>query len=148
MRVAGPVSSFVAHQWHCDHFGHLNARHYAAAFDDAVLIFWNGQGLVVPTQGEDGTIPVTGRLTIEYLSEALAGTVLDIFVKIGRVGGKSVTICFEMRDSRASRLVATCETIEVFFDARERVSAAIPAHIRASLEDMVAEQPALLDAPS
>jgi len=147
MNVARPVSSFVAHQWHCDHFGHLNARHYAAAFDDAVFIFWNGLGLVVPAQGKDGTIPVTGRLTIEYLSEAVAGTVLDIFATVARVGGKSVTVRFEMRDSRADRLVARCETIEVFFDARERVSAAIPAHIRAVLEDMVAAQPAPLGAP-
>jgi 2-(1,2-epoxy-1,2-dihydrophenyl)acetyl-CoA isomerase len=32
------LTSIVAHAWHCDHFGHLNVRHYAAAFDDALFM--------------------------------------------------------------------------------------------------------------
>lgn len=133
---AAPVSTFLAHQWHCDHFGHLNARHYAAAFDDAVFIFWNQLGLVIPGPGEAGQIPVTAKLGIEYLSEVTAGTVLRIGASVVRVGGKSVTIRFEMRDQPGDRLVATCETVEVFFDARARCSAAIPDHLRTALENL------------
>lgn len=131
--MAQPVSTFVAHQWLCDHFGHLNARHYAAAFDDAVLVFWNGMGLAVPAAGAAGAIPVTARLSIEYRSEVTAGAVLGIFAEVARIGGKSATIRFQMHERPLDRVVATCETVEVFMDALERSSAAIPDHIRAAL---------------
>lgn len=137
--MARPVSSFVAHQWLCDHFGHLNARHYAAAFDDAVLVFWSAMGLVVPAPGAAGAIPVTARLAIDYHAEVLAGAVLDIDARIARIGGKSVTLRFEMRERPAGRRVASCETVEVFFDALERTSAVIPGQIRAALQDHMNE---------
>lgn len=38
------LTGFVVHSWMCDHFGHLNVRHYAAAFDDAALSFWARMG--------------------------------------------------------------------------------------------------------
>ena len=30
----------VVHPWHHDHFGHMNVRHYAPFFDDAVYHMW------------------------------------------------------------------------------------------------------------
>ncbi|SIQ61485.1 (3S)-malyl-CoA thioesterase [Paracoccus thiocyanatus] len=129
-----PVSTWLAHQWQCDHFGHMNARHYAAAFDDAVFLFWDRMGLVVPGPGEAGVIPVTARLTIDYHLEVVAGTALNILARIDRIGGKSVTVGFEMRESRTGRPVSTCETVEVFFDAVERQSRPIPAPIREALQ--------------
>ena len=128
------LNSLVAHQWQCDHFGHMNARHYASAFDDALFIFWSHAGVVIPDRGQPGTIPVTAQLKIDYLSEVKAGEILHIEGSPVRIGGKSVTLDLTMREAATGRTVATAEVVEVFFDAIARSSAPIPSDVRAALE--------------
>lgn len=137
------LNSMVAHQWQCDHFGHLNARHYAAAFDDALFIFWSHGGVVIPDQGQPGTIPVTAKLAIEYQSEVKAGEVLHIEGQPIRIGAKSVTLALTMREAVTGRTVATAEVVEVFFDALARNSAPIPNPVRVTLEGARADDPSI-----
>ena len=128
------LSSLVAHAWHCDHFGHVNARHYAAAFDDALFIFWSHAGVQIPGPGQPGTIPVTAQLKIDYRVEIKAGEILHIEGQPARIGSKSVTLALTMREAATGRIAATCEVVEVFFDALARDSAPIPDPIRARLK--------------
>lgn len=133
MQFPATLNSLVAHQWHCDHFGHLNARHYAAAFDDALFIFWTHAGVEIPQPGQPGVIPVTAQLKIDYRSEVTAGQVLSILGQPLRIGGKSVTLALTMQEATTGRIAATCEVVEVFFDALARQSAPVPDHVRAAL---------------
>lgn len=123
----------VAHQWLCDHFGHLNARHYAAAFDDAIFAFWAGYGATAPAPGKPGVFPVTARLAIDYCAEVLAGTVLRVTGQPVRIGGKSVTLELVLSDAATGVTVARCDVTEVFFDALSRQSAPVPDPIRTAL---------------
>lgn len=134
MQFPLPLGAIVAHAWQCDHFGHLNARQYAAAFDDALFIFWAHIGVVIPDHGQPGTIPVSAQLKIDYLSEVKAGEVLQIDGQPTRIGGKSVTLTLTMRELRGGRTVATAEVVEVFFDALARNSAPIPDQVRSALQ--------------
>lgn len=134
MRFPVPLNSVVAHQWHCDHFGHLNARHHAAAFDDAIFIFWTHAGVEIPPPGQPGVIPVSAQLKIDYRSEVMAGQILQISGQPVRIGGKSVTLALTMQEMTTGRTVATCEVVEVFFDALARQSAPVPDHVRAALQ--------------
>ncbi|REG34070.1 acyl-CoA thioester hydrolase [Paracoccus versutus] len=134
MRFPVPLNAVVAHRWHCDHFGHLNARHYAAAFDDAIFIFWSQAGVEVPPPGQPGVIPVTAQLKIEYRSEVTAGEVLAISGQPARIGGKSVTLALTMQEAATGRTVATCEVVEVFFDALARQSVPVPDPVRVALQ--------------
>lgn len=134
MQFPATLNSLVAHQWHCDHFGHLNARHYAAAFDDALFIFWTHAGVEIPQPGQPGVIPVTAQLKIDYRSEVTAGQVLSILGQPLRIGGKSVTLALTMQEAATGRITATCEVVEVFFDALARQSAPVPDHVRAALQ--------------
>ncbi|MCB6185377.1 thioesterase family protein [Leeia sp. TBRC 13508] len=127
------LQSVVAHQWHCDHFGHLNVRHYAAAFDDAVFIFWGKMGLQVPAKNEPGFVPVTAETKLTFQNEVNVGQIVSVYAAISRIGSKSVSLKFEMKNQEGTEVLATCETIEVFFDVLARQSAAIPAHIRQQL---------------
>lgn len=64
MKNGVPVSAFLAHRWQCDHFGHLNARYYAAAFDDAVFVFWDGNGISIPAAENATNIALTIKMEL------------------------------------------------------------------------------------
>ena len=131
------LTSIVAHQWQCDHFGHLNSRHYAAAFDDALFIFWGRLGMVPPALGQPGVMPVTAELKISYRSEAGTGTVARLTGRPLRVGTKSATLAFEMAEEGRGRLLASCEAVEVFFDMQARESRPIPDPLRQALTGLL-----------
>lgn len=124
------LTTYVVHQWNCDHFGHLNVRHYAAAFDDAIFIFWARMGHV-PRHG--GAYPVSVELKIGFKHEALAGMITDIACRVVKVGGKSVGLQFEMKEKSDQTVLAVCDVVEVFVDPDTRQSCAIPAAHRAEV---------------
>jgi acyl-CoA thioester hydrolase len=132
-----PLGSIVAHQWQCDHFGHLNVRHYAAAFDDAIFILWKRLGLTFPVLGTPGTMPVTAEIKATFASETVAGTIGNVHGRVLRVGSKSVVLGLEMTEEGSGRLFASCEAVEVFFDMQARVSCRIPEDLRSRLLELV-----------
>ncbi|MCO6057504.1 acyl-CoA thioesterase [Pseudomonas sp. MOB-449] len=136
------LSASVVHQWHCDHYGHLNTRHYAALFDDAIFLFWGRFGVQLPEEGASSVVPVTAEMKTGFLSETRAGTIVSICVHVVRVGAKSVTLHFEMSEARSDKLLATCDAVEVFFDTQSRTSQAIPAALRDRLQTEVEIVPA------
>ncbi|MEI4488747.1 thioesterase family protein [Frigidibacter sp. MR17.14] len=119
------LGTLVVHPWHCDRFGHMNTRHYAAAFDDAIFVFWSR------LPGDGAIHPVTAAMKTGFLAEAPVGTVAEIHARIGRIGGKSVTL--ELSLVSTTGVLATCEVAEVFFDATTRTSAPIPDPVRNAL---------------
>lgn len=134
MAEAIALTAGVFHQWHCDHFGHVNTRAYAAAFDDAIFAFWTG----LRDPGEGAAIPVTAEMKTAFLAEAEAGTVFGVRGEVIRVGEKSATLRLEMTATGPeARLLATCDVVEVFFDPAQRRSAAIPEELRARLAPML-----------
>ena len=131
------LGSIVAHQWQCDHFAHLNVRHYAAAFDDAIFILWKRLGLTAPVLGSPGTMPVTAEIKTTFASETVAGTIANVHGKVLRVGSKSVVLGLEMTEEGSGRFLASCEAVEVFFDMHARVSCCIPEDLRGRLLELV-----------
>lgn len=125
-----PVLSAVFHAWHCDHYGHVNVRHYSAVFDDAIFAFWTQLG--VP---KTGIVPVTAQITTTFQSEASAGDVVSVTANLERLGGKSATIRLVMTDIHGAPR-ATCDVVEVFFDTNARSSAPMPDNIRSALAAM------------
>lgn len=123
------LTRVVVHQWQCDHFGHMNVRHYAAIFDDAVFVFWNGHG----SRTADGTVPVTAETRTVFRSEVAAGTVVAVRARIERIGSKSLGLHLEMVDPQDGTVFASCDVVEVFFNLQTRGSEAIPARVRESL---------------
>ncbi|PRY86072.1 acyl-CoA thioesterase [Donghicola tyrosinivorans] len=127
--MSAPVLTAVFHNWHCDHFGHVNVRHYAAAFDDAIFAFWSAMGTA-----KAGIVPVTAQQTTTFTSEVKAGDVVEITATLTRLGGKSATVQLAMQDAASQTLRATCEVVEVFFDMDTRQSAPMPEAVRMALE--------------
>lgn len=127
------LTSAVVHQWQCDHFGHLNVRHYAAIFDDSIFIFWGRHGL----SRDDGIAPVTAEFKISFHAEILVGSVVTVRSRVLRIGSKSVALALEMVDELTRELRATCEIVEVFFSLKDRESRPIPGAMRERLVALV-----------
>ena len=84
--------------WKCDHFGHMNVRFYAEAFDDASFHIWSVIGVpIVEMEEERGLIGVVASLKIDFLQEIRVGQLYVIESAIVRVGGKSFTYRERMR---------------------------------------------------
>ena len=93
------VQKSVAHPWQCDILGHLTTRFYVAMFDDATYHFlyevfgWNGSS---DDQGKLGWVDV--KHVINYQAEVAAGELLEVRASLSKIGGKSITAIYEMRN--------------------------------------------------
>ena len=121
--------------WKCDHFGHMNVRFYAEAFDDASFHIWSAIGVPIGEMEEkDGLIGIVASLKIDFLQEMRVGQLWVVESAITRVGSKSFTYRERMRDTHSGVVHATADLVEVFFDKVERKAAPIPDGVRALLE--------------
>ena len=132
------VNKGVAHPWQCDVLGHLTTRFYTAMFDDAAYHFlhhlfgWSG---ATDDAGELGWVDV--RHTIDYEAEVQAGDLLEVRAELVRVGGKSVTVSYEMINLGSEQVAATLECVAVLFDLKERRAVTIPDDLRAEAQKHV-----------
>ena len=128
----------VCHPWLCDVMGHMTTRYYMAMFDDASYHFlyrvfgWSGSD----TKTRDiGWADV--KHTIEYQDEVHSGQLLEIAGKLTKLGGKSITVVYEMRDKNTQNIVATLESVSVLFDTHARKAMALPDDMRAQAQQVL-----------
>lgn len=128
----------VVHPWHLDHFGHMNVRHYAPFFDDAVYHLWTRIGLPYAEMiARHGVHCVTASATTNFLRELAAGDLVVIDGAVTRLGRKSVGIRLRMHHADSGALHATYDVVEVVFDPRARTSAEMPEALRVALAPLV-----------
>lgn len=122
----------------CDHYGHLNVRHYAAMFDEAGWQILGKAGVSLSDLRSRGLGSVVATLTIDFHHELTGGQLVVVTGALSRVGDKSVV--YEMRLHEADSLThcATQKTVEVCFDTVRRASAPWPTDVRAALSRHVA----------
>lgn len=132
----GFVQTFhgVAHQWLCDHMGHLNTRHISAMFDDGGMHLMRQLGYDWSAIDNTKVGLVNVRDVVEYLREVPAGQLIEIFGQLRRVGTKSLTTYQEMRSSNTGAVHARQESTIVCFDLRTRASVPVPDIWRQTLE--------------
>lgn len=119
------VTSAVIHPWSCDAQGHLNTRHYVGIFDDANHVLLDR----VAGQAQDA-VPGLGwadvRNEVDFLAEVRAGTIVDVFAAIRRIGTKSLTIAMEIRRAHSDDACARMLAIIARFDLTTRRAVALP----------------------
>jgi acyl-CoA thioester hydrolase len=115
---------------HCDVYGHMNVRHYAAFFDEAGWQMFGKIGVSLSDLQSQGLGSVVASLTIDFHHELKAGQLTLVQGTFTRVGGKSFG--YEMRMFAADAMIhcATQTTVEVCFDTAARRSAALPDDVR------------------
>jgi acyl-CoA thioester hydrolase len=124
---------------HCDSYGHMNVRHYAAFFDDAAWHFPAMAGLSLSDIRARGLGTVVAKLTVEFHHEIKAGALVLIKGAITRVGTKSFGYEMRLYDADSMTHCATQQSVEVCFDTGKRQSAPLPEDIKAKLQAIASE---------
>jgi acyl-CoA thioester hydrolase len=123
---------------HCDAYGHMNVRHYAAIFDEAGWHILARAGVSLAELRARGLGSVVASLTIDFHHEMTAGQLVLVTGAFTRVGQKSFGYDMRLHEVDSTRHCATQRTIEVCFDTARRESATLPADVRAAIERQVA----------
>ena len=125
------VHKNIAHPWQCDVMGHMTTRFYMAMFDDSSYHFLHhlfGWNSAQDPTGKFGWVDVNH--SINYLAEVDAGDLLEVRAELTKVGGKSMTMSYEMINLGSGDVAATLESVIVLFDLEERCAVMIPDDIR------------------
>ncbi len=130
----------VIHPWHQDHFGHMNVRHYAPFFDDAIYHMWTLLGTPYSKMlPEHGVHTVSAEATTGFEKELVAGDLIVVDGVVSRIGTKSTSFHLRMLHADTGELHATYDLVEVFFDPNSRSSAPIPDSVRECLSRYLVE---------
>jgi acyl-CoA thioester hydrolase len=122
---------------HCDIYGHLNVRQYAAFFDDAGWHLPRMAGLSLEDIRARGLGTVVATLTIDFHHEIGAGQLVLIRGAVTRVGTKSFSHEMRLFEADAMTHCATQKTVEVCFDTRARKAVELPDDVRGRLQAIV-----------
>jgi acyl-CoA thioester hydrolase len=124
---------------HCDHYGHMNVRHYAAFFDDAGWHMLTLAGISLTDIRERGLGTVVATLAIDFHREIKAGQLALIKGAVTRVGTKSFTHEMHLYEVDTMTHCATQKTVEVCFDTTARKAVPLPEDMRAKLAALALE---------
>ena len=123
---------------HCDIYGHMNVRHYAACFDDAGWHFPSMAGLSLEEIRARGLGTVVASLTIDFHHEIRAGQLVLIKGAVTRVGTKSFNHEMRLYEADSMAHCATQKTVEVCFDTKARRGVPLPEDVKAKLQRICA----------
>ena len=122
----------VAHPWMCDAMQHLTTRHYMALFDDASYHFlFKVFGWTASQVQTEGLGFADVKHVIDYHAEVASGELLTISAELTKLGGKSMTVSYQMRNRATGELLATLVSTSVLFDTVARRAVAISDEWRA-----------------
>ena len=122
---------------HCDGYGHMNVRHYAAFFDDAGWHVLAMAGISIAEVKRRGLGTVVATLTIDFHQEIVAGQLALVRGAVTRVGNKSFGYELRLYEADSMAHCATEKAVEVCFDTRERKGVPLPEDMRKKLEALV-----------
>jgi len=119
----------IVPQENCDVMGHMNTRHYAGLFDDAVTYFFTMLGHF-PRAGSPGLGWADVRNIIEFRREVASGAPILVRTRVTDIGTKSMTVSHEMLTADDGILRATMDCRIVCFDLAARRAVPIPDSFR------------------
>ena len=99
---------------------------YLPYFDLARVEYHRNLGLLGMDIGEEGEEFVMRALTIEYLAPAVFDDLIEVYVRMARIGRTSVTYEFAAYRARDDELLVTASQTLVLVDLDERKPVPIP----------------------
>jgi acyl-CoA thioester hydrolase len=109
----------------------MTTRHYVAMFDDAAYhMLYSVFGWTGSSDDENRIAWADVQHTIDYKAEVSAGDILEIEAKLTKIGNKSITIYYEMKNLGNNEVAATLQVISVLFDLKTRESVVISEDLK------------------
>ena len=107
--------------------------HYLTYFDVGITEYWRAIGLPYPDgTAEAGTDLYAVKTLINYHGSAEYDDILDIGVRVGRVGNSSIH--FDLGIERAGSLLISGEVVYVNADPHTRRAVPVPDRLRRAIE--------------
>jgi acyl-CoA thioester hydrolase len=122
---------------HCDTYGHMNVRNYAAFFDDAGWHVLARAGISLTEVRARGLGTVVATMTIDFHHEITAGQLALIKGAVTRVGTKSFAYEQRLYEADSMTHCATQKVVEVCFDTKARQGVPLPEDMKRKLESLV-----------
>jgi acyl-CoA thioester hydrolase len=140
---SGPTYRGTVYPWHCDHNGHMNIMWYVGKFDEANWNLLARIGLTPSYLRESGRGMAAVQQNVTYISELMAGDIVEVTSELLEVRDRSIRFRHEMRNAETGEIAAICEFTGVHLDRKARKSAAFSDAIRASaLRQLAVAEPA------
>ncbi len=123
-----------------DLMGHVNNAHYFTYFEQGRLeYFKNFPELDFRSQqGVPETSVILASISCDFKSPAFLDEILIVKLRTREIKRSSFVMEYEMAEEKTGRLVATGESVLVFFDYVQSKSLAIPDEVRKKFEDIEA----------
>lgn len=118
-----------------DQYGHLNNTVYYAAMDTAVNTWMMAEAGLDPHGS--GPIALCVASSCEFVASAAFPEPLEVGIGVERLGTTSVAWDLEILRAGEAEPIATGRFVHVFVDAATRRPAAIPASVRAAIEEQL-----------
>jgi acyl-CoA thioester hydrolase len=131
------LSRTVVLPLHCDGYGHMNVRNYAAFFDDAGWHMLAMAGISLSEVRKRGLGTVVATLSIEFHHEIVAGQLALVRGAVTRVGKKSLAYELRLYEADSMTHCATEKAVEVCFDTKERKGVPLPDDLKRKLETLI-----------
>ena len=128
----------TVYPWQCDHVGHMNIMWYVGRFDEANWNLFARIGLTPSYLRDSGRGMAAVQQNISYISELLAGDIVEIKSTLVEIREKSIRFVHEMRNGETGEIAATCEITAVHIDRRLRKSAAFEDATRQTAAKLLA----------
>ena len=113
----------------CDAMGHVNHAVYFTYFEQCRLTFWR-EATGAPSPH---TRLIIARAECDYRAPAHFGDELDVTLHIGRIGGSSFTLEYEITRAGGDQIIATGRTVMVSYDYAAGQSIPLPDAARSLL---------------
>lgn len=118
---------------HCDGYGHMNVRHYAAFFDDAGWHMLAMAGISLSELKRRGLGTVMATLTIDFHHEIVAGQLALVRGAFARAGTKSFAYELRLYEADSMKHCASEKAVEVCFDTQTRKGIPLPEDLKRKL---------------
>jgi acyl-CoA thioester hydrolase len=106
--------------------------HYLTYFDVGIIEYWRAIGHPYPDALlQEGNDTFAVKATIEYSASARYDDLLDVLVRVGRIGRTSLQFLLEIHRGEAQ--LVSGELIYVNADAGTRKPAPVPAFVREAI---------------
>lgn len=112
-----------------DAMGHLNNAVYVTYFEVARAEYWRA----VTAETNYQKVPfILAHTTIDFRSPAYVHEVLDVGIRVSRLGTKSFECAYRIVEQESRRLVCEGRSVQVIFDYANNASYALPDELRAA----------------
>ena len=113
-----------------DAMGHLNNAVYVTYFEVARGEYWRA----LTRDTDYRKVPfILAHTTIDFRSPAFVHEVLDVGIRVSRLGTKSFDCAYRIVEQGSRRLVCEGRSVQVIFDYARNVSCPLPDALRAAV---------------